>query len=227
MGLRNYFRNKPAETTGPAGPTDGGAASSFGGNNAQLPGPIIPPPAVIPYGTSSPTVPHTPMSSGLQSSRSSGYIDDIKHEVMVNWLYQQLTAKLWINTDGDVSRPNSYFGSFASVEEGVLLKKSRDNYMACPPAVGRGVFAQAAAALNVQVSRHYLSARLRHRFSGIYADSETSTRPQQLSIRASSRPSSNGLQIPSTFHLIMGSVSKFSRRWQISFELGNTSLQHS
>lgn len=58
---------------------------------------------------------------------------------MVNYLYQQQCSHLWVN---DAS------GHF----EGVLLRKSRNNYMACPPQLADSPFAAACAALNVQVS---------------------------------------------------------------------------
>ncbi|KAI2465456.1 glycosyl transferase family group 2-domain-containing protein [Annulohypoxylon bovei var. microspora] len=71
------------------------------------------------------------------SINSSVFLDDIKHEVMVNYLYQQQCAHLWVSDgSGDV--------------EGVLLRKSKGSYMACPPALGDSTFAMACAALNVQ-----------------------------------------------------------------------------
>lgn len=65
------------------------------------------------------------------------FMDDIKHEVMVNYLYQQQCSQLWV---GDAS----------GEVEGVLLRKSRGHYMACPPQLGNSPFALACAALNVQ-----------------------------------------------------------------------------
>jgi hypothetical protein len=58
---------------------------------------------------------------------------------MVNYLYQQQCSHLWVSDgSGEV--------------EGVLLRKSRNTYMACPPQLGSSPFAAACAALNVQVS---------------------------------------------------------------------------
>lgn len=72
------------------------------------------------------------------SGRSSMFVDDIKHEVMVNYLYQQQCSHLWVaDGSGDV--------------EGVLLRKSRGSYMACPPRLANSAFAMACATLNVQV----------------------------------------------------------------------------
>ncbi|KAF4124458.1 hypothetical protein GMORB2_5124 [Geosmithia morbida] len=73
----------------------------------------------------------------IRSNRSSMFVDDIKHEVMVNYLYQQQCSHLWVSDgSGDV--------------EGVLLRKSRGVYMACPPQLGNSSFAASCTALNVQ-----------------------------------------------------------------------------
>ena len=71
-------------------------------------------------------------------NKSSSFMDDIKHEVMVNYLFQQQCARLWV-------------GDGSGEVEGVLLRKFRGNYLACPPALSQSVFAMACAALNVQV----------------------------------------------------------------------------
>lgn len=66
------------------------------------------------------------------------FLDDIKHEVMVNYLYQQQCSHLWVSDgSGEV--------------EGVLLRKARGHYMACPPQLNNSAFGLACAALNVQV----------------------------------------------------------------------------
>lgn len=70
-------------------------------------------------------------------------IDDIKHEVMVNYLYQQQSSHLWVN-------PNPAPGE-SSGDEGVLLRKSKGFYMACPTSLNNSLFAEACAALNVHV----------------------------------------------------------------------------
>jgi hypothetical protein len=71
-------------------------------------------------------------------STGSSVLDEIKHEVMVNYLYQQQCSHLWVSDgSGEI--------------EGVLLRKSRGQYMACPPQLGSSPFALACAALNVQV----------------------------------------------------------------------------
>ena len=82
----------------------------------------------------------SPPSISTKPGGNGGVIDDIKHEVMVNYLYQQQCSQLWVGDDsGEL--------------EGVLLRKVRGQYMACPPQLGVSPFAIACAALNVQV-RH-------------------------------------------------------------------------
>ena len=72
------------------------------------------------------------------SANSSTYVDEIKHEVIVNYLYQQQCSHLWVHeASGEL--------------EGVLLRKSRNSYMACPPQLTASAFGRACAALNVQV----------------------------------------------------------------------------
>ncbi|EHK18882.1 uncharacterized protein TRIVIDRAFT_43815 [Trichoderma virens Gv29-8] len=81
-----------------------------------------------------------PQSSSGRSTpsiQSSMFLDDIKHEVMVNYLYQQQCSQLWVSDgSGEI--------------EGVLLRKARGHYMACPPQLASSPFALACAALNVQ-----------------------------------------------------------------------------
>lgn len=76
--------------------------------------------------------------SVMTKSSAVTVIDEIKHEVMVNYLYQQQCSQLWVGDD-------------SGIVEGVLLRKVRGQYMACPPQLGLSPFAIACAALNVQV----------------------------------------------------------------------------
>lgn len=77
--------------------------------------------------------------SGVSSFRTNGssvFLNEIKHEVMVNYLYQQQCSRLWVaDGSGEV--------------EGVLLRKMRGQYMACPPQLLESPLAQACASLNV------------------------------------------------------------------------------
>jgi hypothetical protein len=94
-------------------------------------------------GHSTPVRPGTfsgrPSFSGSSRSLQSMMMEDIKHEVMVNYLFQQQCSALWV---GDGS------GQF----EGVMLRKSKGLYMSCPPQLVESPFGMACAALNVQVS---------------------------------------------------------------------------
>ena len=74
------------------------------------------------------------------STRSSYYVDEIKHEVMVNYLHQQQCSHMWVDDMRSGER------------EGVLLRKSRNNYLACPPELVQSDFAMAIGQLNCQVS---------------------------------------------------------------------------
>jgi len=83
-------------------------------------------------------------SSAAPSARSvaisgSQLSDDIRHQVLLNHLYQQQRSLLWIQDS-------------SGVVEGVMMKKGRNNYMYSPPTLATSVFAQAMKTLNVQVS---------------------------------------------------------------------------
>ncbi|PMD27595.1 hypothetical protein NA56DRAFT_561018 [Hyaloscypha hepaticicola] len=135
MGLGSYFKAKKPE---PAAP-------------------------VMTEKTPAPTSPHHSYNMELQppasrfgssrnsisnrSTQSSTFLDDIKHEVMVNYLYQQQCSHLWVSDgSGEI--------------EGVLLRKSKNTYMACPPQLGSSAFAAACAALNVQQCAMTVNSRV-------------------------------------------------------------------
>ena len=65
-------------------------------------------------------------------------MEDIKHEVMVNYLSQQQHAHLWI-------------GPGSSMNEGVLLRKAFGNYVASPMYMLESPFAHAIAEMNCHV----------------------------------------------------------------------------
>lgn len=79
-----------------------------------------------------------PGRTGRIKARAT-FLEDIKHEVMVNYLYQQQCSHLWVS-DGN------------GVLEGVVVRKSADKYMSCPPELATSPFALSMAALGVQVS---------------------------------------------------------------------------
>jgi predicted nucleotide-binding protein (sugar kinase/HSP70/actin superfamily) len=76
-------------------------------------------------------------ASSVRSMQSS-MVDDIKHEVMVNYLFQQQCSSLWI-------------GNGNGTLEGVILRKRKQNYISCPQQLIESPFGLACTALNVQV----------------------------------------------------------------------------
>ncbi|KAK7737294.1 hypothetical protein SLS53_006597 [Cytospora paraplurivora] len=76
-------------------------------------------------------------SSKPPHTSSSLALNNIKHDVMVNYLYQQQCARLWVS-DGD------------GETEGVLVRKSKTQYLACPPQLANTPFARAMSELGVQ-----------------------------------------------------------------------------
>lgn len=71
---------------------------------------------------------------------------DIKTDVMANWLHQQQLEKMWSN---------------GGLEEGVLLKKSREDYVCCPrdlKQIHNGLY-DSVMQLNVRVCYHPVAQR--------------------------------------------------------------------
>ena len=144
MGLRNYLRSEArTETPSPAvnTPVRGSRAQSALSEkppSTDMGDMELHPPS--PRNFSRPQSLSAQSIRSARSGRSSMYLDEIKHEVMVNYLYQQQCAHLWVSDgSGEI--------------EGVVLRKSRGHYMACPPQLISSPFALAASALNVQVSQ--------------------------------------------------------------------------
>lgn len=130
MGLGSYFKAKAPKSPAPPPPEE---------ISEKAPASTLPQPG---YAMElRPPISRLASSSNSISNRStqsSQFLDDIKHEVMVNYMYQQQCAHLWVSDgSGEI--------------EGVLLRKSKNTYMACPPQLGTSSFAVACAALNVQV----------------------------------------------------------------------------
>jgi cellulose synthase/poly-beta-1,6-N-acetylglucosamine synthase-like glycosyltransferase len=140
MGIGSYFKAekpkaKPAAT--PASPPPNNASHQQQPSVSENPTPSLRPDSELHPPT--PRYSSRPQSISGRSVRSTGssMLDDIKHEVMVNYLYQQQCSHLWVSDgSGEI--------------EGVLLRKARGQYMACPPQLGNSPFALACAALNVQ-----------------------------------------------------------------------------
>lgn len=154
MGFKDYFRaQRPSPDTNPP---------------VQSNDPFISSPSAV--GNALELHP-SPIMSG-SSSQISGTVEDIKHEVMVNYLYQQQCGHMWVSSVQAYRRTSTPFyspkyprtpneespcgvltGMVLSVEqEGVLLRKSRGNYIACPQGLIGTPFEMACRALNVSVS---------------------------------------------------------------------------
>lgn len=130
MGLKNFFKKGKPEDEKKHG------APQMSEKD------LVPPPSFDPSGQSTPRGPYGHGSSrpaSIAPSTRSSWAQDIKHEVMVNYLFQQQCSFLWI-------------GSGSGDTEGVLLRKSRGNYLACPPQLAQSTFGFACATLNVHVS---------------------------------------------------------------------------
>lgn len=125
MGLGSYFKAKKPESSMPS-------------ISEKVEAPVESP---VETGTQSPNVLSGSSRNSLsgRSVGSSAFMDDIKHEVMVNYLYQQQCSRLWVS-DG------------SGELEGVLLRKSRNVYLSCPPPLVNSLFAASCAAMNVHVS---------------------------------------------------------------------------
>jgi hypothetical protein len=94
-----------------------------------------------------PSMSGRPSFSGSARSVQSMMMDDIKHEVMVNYLFQQQCSALWV-------------GDGSGTLEGVMLRKAKNVYMSCPPQLVESPFGMACAALNVQVCRHSIEPNI-------------------------------------------------------------------
>jgi hypothetical protein len=64
--------------------------------------------------------------------------NDIRHQVLLNHLYQQQRSLLWIQ-------------DLSGTAEGVMIRKGRSHYMYGPPDLAFSVFAREMTALNVPV----------------------------------------------------------------------------
>jgi hypothetical protein len=79
------------------------------------------------------------VSSSSQSLPSS-LTEDMKHEIMMNYLFQQQCSSLWVS-DG------------SGQKEGIMLRKGRGLYLSCPPQLADSPFGLACAKMNLRVRR--------------------------------------------------------------------------
>jgi hypothetical protein len=164
MGIGNYFKSEKSAAPSPSPQPQPQHTPRHGGNSPSSMSEKRPDRSGRTSANDGELQPPTPRFSSrpqsvsersFKSNNSSMFLDDIKHEVMVNYLYQQQCSHLWVSDgSGEI--------------EGVLLRKTRGQYMACPPQLGSSPFAAACAALNVQVG-----ALLSTSYGLILADSET------------------------------------------------------
>lgn len=76
------------------------------------------------------------IAPSARSQRSNRYFDDLRYEVMCSHIYQSQSMMMWIQDAG-------------SGQEGVVVKKSRDQMLTAPPQLANSTFAYSVAALNV------------------------------------------------------------------------------
>lgn len=106
-----------------------------------------------------PEGPYTP-PSGLTSraesitSTDSRGVEQIKHQVILNFLWQKQRGLGWtLDTTG--------------AREGVMIRKTRSEYIYRPAALGNSAFAAAMSMLNVQVCRFNLRVCFYRRSSAV------------------------------------------------------------
>src|SRR5271155_1865201 len=136
MGVANYFKAGKASSSIPTPSQLASVSEKF--SPQSQPTTVHSPLACGRFRDPSRTSSRVSLDTWSMRSTRYSFLEDTKHEVMVNYLYQQQCSHLWVS-DG------------SGECEGVLLRKSRNTYMACPPQLGSSPFAAACAALNVQV----------------------------------------------------------------------------
>lgn len=123
MGLKNYFKASKKEDT---------KATLEAEKPQNDPDHGAPTPGSMPYGSYS----YGTSRASLQSSAKSNFMNELKQEVQVNYLFQQQCTARWI-------------GDGAGEKEGVLVRKAREHYLSCPPDLVDSVFGHAVTALNL------------------------------------------------------------------------------
>lgn len=128
MGLSNYF-NKSRQALQISTP------ETLSQLNEQSTSDNKPPTAA--FTSESYRASRTSIAPSIKSeSRETSYMEVIRHEVIANYLFQQQCAVMWI-------------GDGSGEAEGVLIRKSRASYLACPPELIQSSFAQGVIALNL------------------------------------------------------------------------------
>ncbi|KAF2157309.1 hypothetical protein K461DRAFT_218615 [Myriangium duriaei CBS 260.36] len=143
MGLLNYFKNgKP----NPQAPDAAGAADTTP-PTASWTAPLTSVTSAPPTGpsTAPSTIPSSPKSASIAESDRTGktgrslFWDELKYEVMCNYIFQQQCVHMWVS-------------EFGGNGEGALVRRSSGNYVAAPVELIDSTFARAAEALNVNAA---------------------------------------------------------------------------
>jgi len=137
MGVANYFKAGKASSSIPTPSQLASVSEKF--SPQSQPTTVHSPLACGRFRDPSRTSSRVSLDTWSMRSTRYSFLEDIKHEVMVNYLYQQQCSHLWVS-DG------------SGECEGVLLRKAHGHYLACPPQLANSMFAMASAELNVQVS---------------------------------------------------------------------------
>ena len=133
MGFKNYL--KPGKKEEPAAPSE--SEKTVAAPNGPPGAPSGPPTAWTTPRTSRPGSIYP--TGDFRNSTADG-LQDIKCDVMVNYLHQQQLELMW---------------TAGSTNEGVVLKKRRDQFTCCPPDLANyeNEFFDAVRGLNTRVRK--------------------------------------------------------------------------
>jgi len=134
MGFKNYF-----QTTVPT-PTSHAMVETEKFHGA-LPGRLASSPSGPEVYSLSPSPSARPSSS--RAAEEERLVDDIKHQVVLNHLYQHQCSSLWIR-------------DYSDNIEGTMVRRKRNDYLFKPQGLETSSFAKAMTGLNVQVSICFL-----------------------------------------------------------------------
>ena len=106
-------------------------------------------PTAMQYSCSSASAPPSRSASpDLRRGTKTRYLEDIRHEVMVNYLFQQQCSHLWLDHDN----PSEF--------EGIIMRKAKGTYLTCPPNLVHSSLTNACFDLNLQVGPPSLTSLL-------------------------------------------------------------------
>ena len=135
MGLIGYL--KPGKK-GANGPADAASESEKTVGNSNANPSVNPSAPATGFTTPRTSRPPSIYPNGDFRNSTLGEINDIKCDVMVNYLHQQQLELMW---------------SAGGMDEGVILKKARNNFTCCPPELAnqQGDLYDMICELNVRV----------------------------------------------------------------------------